>query len=136
MNKKVILLIVLFSILIIITGSVLYVFNKQGRDVVNEKETFEITADKLYSEYQENENIANAKFLDKTILVKGRLIEKGDNYIIIGNNEASINCSFSGNYQQKVAELELDSNVKIKGVCTGLNLFDVTLNRCVIISED
>ena len=136
MNKKVIVLIVLFSFLIIITGSVLYVFNKSGRDVTNEKETFEITANKLYSEYQENENKANAKFLDKTIIVKGQLIEKGDNYIIIGSNEASINCSFASNYSHNTNKLEINTNVKIKGVCTGLNLFDVTLNRCLIISED
>ena len=136
MNKKGIVLIVLLSILIIITGSILYVFNKSGRDVSDEKEIFEITADSLYFKYQENESKANAKFLDKTILVKGRLIEKGENYIIIGRNEASINCSFASNYSYNTDKLKINENVKIKGVCTGLNLFDVTLNRCIIVSEE
>jgi len=136
MNRKVVVLIILFCILIIITGGLLYVFKKPGRDVSKEKETFEIKATKLYSEYQENETKANAKYLDKTILVKGQLIEKGDNYIIIGSKKASINCSFAGNYSYNIEGMKINGNIKIKGVCTGLNLFDVTINKCVIINKN
>ena len=131
----------LFLIIIIVTlmggGSAYYLFNKKVRGLEKVKADYTITSTILYDAFETHEKEANTKYLNKILLVEGRIdkLEINKNYssIILKADNAlgsGINCSFNH-------EIEGVSNgemIKIKGRCQGY-LMDVVLTNCNIAYE-
>lgn len=142
-KKKIILLI----IAVIVMSGGWYAYSEYTRKV---KDLSKVSADMhlktndLVAQFEKDESVANAKYLDKVIAVNGTLkaIEKdeADNYsLVLGdeNSMASVRCSMDEDHQQKVIDLVTGVKVTVKGACTGFNAdellgSDVILNRCVI----
>ncbi len=79
MKKK----IVLFCIVFIIGAYLLYQYiYKEHRDISTEKASFVISVVELKKEYNENDSLANVKYLDKTIQIHGSItnIDLSNNY--------------------------------------------------------
>ena len=66
--------------------------------------------------------------------------ESGHYTLILGEegSMSSVRCSMDSTHQQAADELQINTEVIIKGACTGFNAdqllgSDVILNRCVIV---
>ncbi|HEX4852044.1 MAG TPA: hypothetical protein VFV08_14615 [Puia sp.] len=122
---------------LVLIGFGLYFYNKPHTSTANERADVLIEAADLFSQYQQDENAANKKFLDKIILVKGKVadVEHGGKVISVqleGNiSGGGINCSLSPNENETKLPAK-GSTVSIKGKCSGL-LIDVNLVDCVIV---
>lgn len=132
---------VLFLIIIIVAliggGSVYYLFNKKVKGLEKVKADFTITSTKLYDAFETQEQEANTKYLNKILLVEGRVekVEINNNYssIILKADNAigsGINCSFT----HEVEGVSNGEMIKIKGRCQGY-LMDVVLTNCNIAYE-
>lgn len=91
---------------------------------VNKEGTIEISAKQLSTEYNENEVLANKKYLDKKMKVSGEvttITQIGDQEIHVslsGGFLSTIDCNFYGNEVEtnKIAELKQGDNVVVEGV--------------------
>ena len=83
--------------------------------------------------YQNNLSDANLKFLDKVLLVNGRVTELNSNLVIIGGN---IVCSLDSSYVLDTG-IKLDDKISVKGRCIGYDdLFgEVRIDHCFIMQN-
>ncbi|HEV8271162.1 MAG TPA: hypothetical protein VGQ04_07620 [Chitinophagaceae bacterium] len=119
-------------------------YTKTNMDLMYEKADHVTGAKELIKEFEENEQAANTRFLDKIIAVNGSIKDvmkddKGFYTVMVGNEgyTSSVRCSMDADHQLRDTQLQLGSNITIKGICTGFNAdqllgSDVILNRCVI----
>lgn len=95
-----------------------------------------IDAAALFNEYSADETAANAKYLDKTIAVSGKVKEttkSDDGTVKVSLDTGSdfgVLCELDPLSQHPRTEFATGETVTFKGNCTGLN-FDVQLTRCV-----
>ena len=135
-SRKILLLLVVVAL--IATGYGFYLFRKKPADVRKENAQYELTVTGLLEEYNKDETAANQKYLDKVIVVKGKVAEikteqDGQTTVVLegGDPLASVICSFYEDEINTVKKLNKGELVLIKGKCTG-KLMDVVLNRCSI----
>lgn len=149
--KKRILLIVLVGILAALAVAY-YMYNKPHINVAESSPDFILTADSLFVEYQRDENAANAKYLEKIIVVEGSVDHPNfenpaePNIVLIAaDGEGTITCGFKPESLASIQKLEAGNKVKIKGQCKGmtgdtaLDLLaspDVVLTNCTVVVEE
>jgi hypothetical protein len=119
-------------------------YTKTNSDLMYAKADHLTGAKELIKEFEENEQAANTRFLDKIIAVNGSIKDvikddRGFYTVMVGNEgyTSSVRCSMDADHQLRDTQLQLGSNITIKGICTGFNAdqllgSDVILNRCVI----
>lgn len=118
----------------------LYVFRKPIESVANQKADFTIQADSLLMAFESDENAANAKYLDKIIIVKGTIAEitsDTSGYTVILRDETSlsgVSCLLGKDQKEKAATLTLGQELTLKGICNGY-LMDVVLNKGAIVEN-
>lgn len=143
--------IILFIIIVAAAGIAWYGYKeyyRTNKDLTNVKPDVKISAAGLIMEYEKNDSIANAKYLDKIIETNGniKVIEKDDKgyYTIVlsdAGNMSSVRCSMDTAHQDDAARLTVGSSAIVRGVCTGFNKdelglgSDVILNRCVVVQQ-
>ena len=134
MTKKWKILLIV-SLLVIVAGAAVafYMWNKPQRNVENEK-GIALTASQLVKEFQENEQQANAKYLDKAIEVRGVVAETGQNQEGITTVTLSSDDAFTGVFctLKENTEVAAGSNITIRGICSGM-LSDVRLSEAIIV---
>lgn len=115
------------------------VFRESKVSVGTEKADIEIDAASLVKSFELNETEANAKYLNKIILVEGVVdnIASGTDGITVylkqPGSSSGVLCSFGKDVlsQNKISTGE---TLKIKGVCGGY-LMDVILNKCSVVKQ-
>jgi len=134
--RKILILIIIIATLIVV-GVGFYLFNKKVGGLEKVKVDFTIAATLLYDEFEALEQEANAKYLNKILLVEGRVekLEAGMKYssIILKAENAlagGINCSFN----HKIKGVSKGDMISVKGRCQGY-LMDVVLTNCNIEYE-
>lgn len=134
--KKILILII---IIVPLVGGFLglYLFNKKVAGLENVKADYTIAATNLYDAFETQEQEAIVKYLDKILLVEGRVekLQVGKEYssIILKADNAlagGINCSFN----HEIKGVSKGEMISIKGKCQGY-LMDVVLNNCIIEYE-
>ena len=106
-KKIVILLISLFAIII---GIYLYI-NKDYRNIANEKSDYFVSSAKLENDFNASDSLANKKYLDKTINVKGKITK-----IDFDNSTLEIDEKVMAVFKDSILEsLKLDQQICIKG---------------------
>ena len=76
MNTKIFkILLIVLSLIIISLLFVLNLYNKPFINVNNSKANLKVTAQELLNDYHEDENLANKKYVDNIIEVKGEIAE-------------------------------------------------------------
>ena len=128
--------VIVFLILIVVGGVITYnMWTKPNRSVENEK-GISITAAQLVKEFQENENNANKKFLNKAIEVTGIVAELGNNQDGKSTITLSSDDAFTGVFctLKETKDIASGATVTIKGICSGM-LTDVRLSEAVIVSK-
>lgn len=131
MKKKVTLI---FLVLILVVVVVYYYIYKEHRDITTEKGAFTITAAAIFSEFQNNEVTANAKYLDKTIEVTGTVssLDLNSNSIVI---EEKLFATFKDKIPQT---FQTNSKIKIKGRFIGYDalLEELKMDQCILVTPN
>jgi anionic cell wall polymer biosynthesis LytR-Cps2A-Psr (LCP) family protein len=109
-------------------------YNKAPEKVEDIKGT-EVSADVLINDYAQDETVANGKYLNKALEVKGSVTEvtkNQDGAVVVTiagtNNVMAIQCTM----RDKEVNLEKGTTVTVKGFCSGNTMFDVLLTDCVV----
>ena len=134
MRRKYLLIAVLVWALLLAVG--LYVYNKPHSSAAHATPDYSLSATDLYQQFQQDEAVANQKYLDKIIEVKGTVAEvqhSGNSATIELREESAmggINCSFT-NLEHIIQIPSKGSLLTIKGKCSGF-LMDVNLVDCAM----
>ncbi|MGQ1785289.1 OB-fold protein [Saccharicrinis sp. GN24d3] len=135
MKKTVILIVIIMTL--VGSGVGFYLFNKKVGGLEKVKADYTIAATMLYEVFETQEQEANAKYLNKVILVEGKVekLEISKEYssiILTADNSLAggINCSFN----HEIKGVSKGDMISIKGRCQGY-LMDVVLNNCNIEYE-
>ncbi|MEK0423366.1 MAG: hypothetical protein RLZ95_1276 [Bacteroidota bacterium] len=135
--KKILLSII--AVLILGVGAVYYyvfIYSKNNhRDIQSEK-SLVISSEMLVKEYEASDSIANTKFLNKALEIKGCLAEKGTNTIgqitlIMGDQDPFAKRVFITLNSKTPITQKVGDTIIVKGKCTG-NLSDVVVTEAVI----
>ena len=124
-------------ILIGATGIYFWTFRKADTSVSSKKADYELEASELLQRFEENEQLANEKYLGKILVVQGIINDITEDSLNISlhldaDNELSgIICSFNKAVINPQS-VTIGDNVKVKGICTGY-LLDVVMNRCSLV---
>ena len=127
MKKK--LLIVCFFVIITAVLMYNYVY-KSHRDISNEKESFAISVIDLKNDYRKNDSLANAKYLDKTIVIYGKITS-----LDLANRILSVDTSLSAIMKESGVSLNLNDSIKLKGRFIGYDdlLEEFKMDECSVI---
>ena len=134
-GKKIVISVLVLVIALAVVGYKIY--NKPHVDVASEKADITITATNLFADFSNDEEKANATYLDKIVEVKGVIgkIAKEEEKVIInlntGDDFGSVLCHLSDPSTGKVKDIKEGESIKVKGICTGF-LMDVVLVKCEI----
>ena len=130
--KKV--LIALVALGLIGAGIGFYMFNKTVPSTASMNSDYIMGADELLSAFENDENSANLKYLDKVIQVQGS-VEKFETkdgkttvYLNADNPLSNIICQL----EEPISNITQGQSITLKGICTGY-LMDVVLVRAVTI---
>jgi hypothetical protein len=111
-----------------------YQYQKAPPDI-RKQEGVEIAAVNLLKEFQENETAANAKYVDKVLVVTGTVTgvqtdSSGQATVYLQTNDllSAVTCSFYKD-DEGVKNIKTGATARVKGVCTGM-LSDIVLNKC------
>lgn len=132
-------LLILFILIVIVGGYIGYsYYNKPHRDIENEEVTVEVSAIDIMSEFEADEKLANKKYLNKVVLIEGKISSitpnsNGANIVLQTKNSMfGINCSMLSKYNSKIEKLKKNETIKIKGKCNGF-IDDVVLSKCSFV---
>ncbi len=134
------ILLIGLTLIIISLLFILNLYNKPFRDIKNSNAEFVVSAQELLSDYQADENLANKKYVDKLIQIKGEIVDisiaKGNSIITLKdiNGFSSIICHMLPEDNLNSLKLKKGDEVFIKGICTGY-LLDIMMIRCIIIND-
>jgi len=116
-----------------------YAFNKKPADVRQQSADMEIKAKDLLQLFQQNEAAANARYVDKVIVVSGVVLSmqtdaEGKTTLSLdtGDPMATVTCSFYNEETAALKQINKGNPVRVKGICTGM-LSDVILNKCSLV---
>lgn len=108
-------------------------YHKSHQDAAAGKADAVLLASELLTAFEQNENAANALYLNKLIEVKGEVqeIQPADPGVVVFLREpgamSGVSCAF-----ETPQELKVGQNVTVRGFCTGM-LMDVSLSRCSLM---
>ncbi len=122
-----------------IAGAVagLYLFNLKAKDIEKEKPDYILPATELQKSFEDDEDAAALKYINKIIEVSGEIssLNYGENAsqnisLKTGSDFSMVICSYTKS--NKIYTLKVGDKITVRGVCSGY-LMDVLLNNCVII---
>ncbi len=118
---------------------IVYNFVFSGKSGYSDVEPeYRISAEKLFEEFEVDEEASNKKYLSKIIEVEGKIIKseisetKRILFLDTGSDIGMISCSMFDT-ESKISFTH-NSMIKLRGKCAGF-LMDVTLTDCVIIGN-
>lgn len=136
--KKTLLFVALIVVLAV-AGFAYLQYNKPHRDTAAETPAYTLTAAALFAEYSTDEAAANAKYVDKLLLVRGTITgisvaEDSTVSIMLQTADPVFGVGFRllPAEAAKIQGLQVGDKVQLKGICTG-KLMDVVLVRGVLV---
>lgn len=115
-------------------------YNRTAPSTANMEAAYTLDANTLFDAFEYNEEEANAKYLDKVIVVSGNVesINKQDasvQVILYAENAmiGGVNCELQDGNAISNLPQEGDE-IQIKGICQGY-LMNVILNQCIILEK-
>lgn len=135
MKKK---LIIGLAIAVLIGGVYGYMqYNKPHLNIGNATVDYNVEANDLLEDFQNDEAAADEKYLDKVLLVKGEVKEisiqdeKTSIMLKTGDPLSSILCELED--PGDLEKISQGQQIQIKGVCSGM-LMDVVLVRSIVVN--
>ncbi len=110
--------------IILVAGSVFFLFSQTTEAVVSGRPDFEVTAGKILAEFEKNDSVANLKYLNKKIKLASHVVEiTGDSSILLklagGIEGVTINCGFDKSQKDKIAAIIEGDSVVVLCSCGG-----------------
>ena len=136
MSKKVIFIAGAIVCLGIATW-VFYQYQKPRTRTADSPVAYRISAEQLYTEFDDDEAAANKKYTDKVIEVHGTVgavqqTEQGTNVLLAaGNATGGVSCNLQGNNH---ASITTGETIKVRGTCSGF-LMDVNLVDGILVTK-
>lgn len=135
--------IVVIGLVLIIIGLffIINLYNKPFMDVKNSNPKLKVTAQEILKDFEVDENLANEKYVDNLILIKGVIAdityENGISIITLkGENDSpNIICHMMPEANLDVLKLKKEEKIMVKGINTGY-LLDVMMVRCVLTNDN
>ena len=120
-----------------------YQYNRTVQGLTDVRADFSVNATALINEFVSNEDVANKKYLNKILSVKGMIknVEPAQATIVLGDTAdmSSVRCVLDSTTTTMTGSLQRGAVITIKGAITGFNKdetgllgSDVQLNRCII----
>ena len=122
-------------------GVVWYIFNQKLEETSKKNADYTVNANDFIKEFHDNDSLANKKYVEKIISVKGNVSDKE-------NLDSTVNIkmsdSLSGDYiiytfqEQHIEEakkIKIGDNVIIKGSCSGGTYSDILQTRYISIKR-
>ena len=123
-------IIALFLLLSVVVGvsAFNYVMHGGGRNLLKEETNFSVSSNDLAKEFSTNTNLANAKYLEKAVAVKGIVADVNNNVITLDNG---IVCTL----QRANNAIKKNQIVTIKGRVVGYDdlMEEIKLDQCFSI---
>lgn len=123
-------------------------YNRKNKDLGEVNADVKIPAVDMIKEYEQNDSLADKKYLGKVVEVTGNVKEvkrddAGYYTVSLGDTTSmsSVRCAIDTTHYQDAASLTVGSSAIVRGNCTGFNKdemglgSDVILNRSVIIQS-
>jgi len=126
------------AISVCILFATMLVLHKQTKDTQFIKTEIRLSSNELIQELNNSQNKHLDVYIDKAIEIKGKLkdvVYKNNKYSIFltGNNlDSLVLCEMQKNQTDIVENLEIGSDIVIKGIFKGV-LMDAILLNCIII---
>lgn len=124
---------------LIAAGTGYYMYNKPRTSASDSRTEKQITAQKLYEEFTNNEPKADSTYVNKVVEVKGTVVDiqkTGTSVSVLLEGQPAgtggVNCSIVPG--EEAALPKIGESVKIKGLCTGM-LMDVSIVDATIINN-
>ena len=133
---------IIYPVLIIIllgaftTYYYVFVYSKNHHRDVQQETAISLSAENLVADYEASDSIANAKYLNKALEIKGPIASKDTNAVgqitlLLGDTDAfKKRVSITLNTKTPISQ-KLGDTITVKGKCTG-NLSDVVITDGVI----
>jgi hypothetical protein len=100
-----------------------YLYNEPVQSLQHKKPDIEVSAHKLFSDYEADEKAANDQYLGKVVQVTGpvgAIVDEGGKkkvHLEAGNSISSIICEIEEGHD--IGDIKAGDLVKIKGLCSG-----------------
>ena len=126
MKKKITIALGILIVLVFISFKYLY---KSHRDIAKETASYSVTVQNVHEAFMKNDSLANAKYLDKTIVIYGEITDIDLSNKIITVDEKLL-ATFNKNLPN---DIKLQQNIKIKGRLIGYDdlLEELKMDQCI-----
>lgn len=95
-----------------------------------------ITAEALGQAYLADPEQADRTYLNQVLCVFGTVLSLEGSSLLLGDPECPIQCGFTQQAASQLSEVACGHRVQVKGVCTGMGLFEVGLVRCGLVTGE
>ncbi|MEO0046844.1 MAG: hypothetical protein RL705_2035 [Bacteroidota bacterium] len=119
-----------FIILVIGFGTYKYLYQSH-RDIAAEEANFTTTVQDIYTSFTENDSLANAKYLDKTIALRGKISN-----IDFTNKIITVDEKLSARFTDKLPEnIRIQDSINLKGRLVGFDdlLEEIQIDQCTVV---
>ncbi|WP_299523516.1 hypothetical protein [uncultured Lutibacter sp.] len=139
-NKTFKIISIVGIVLIFLLGYALKQYNKPHIDIKNAEASIYTSVHEIVDEFQQDEFLANKKYTDNIIQLKGTIFEISINegYSVITlkskNNSFGVICNMLPENNLDAIKHKKGDVIEIRGVCTGY-LLDLIMVKCVLINN-
>lgn len=129
MKKKIIIFLIIVSVLAFFGYRYVY---QNHRDISSETASFSIKVEQLKKDFSSNDSIANAKYLDKTIVIYGEVTN-----VDLENKQLIIDSSLNAKITSDISAIKVKDKVTLKGRFIGYNdlLEEFEMDQCTFEKE-
>lgn len=123
----------------IVGGFIAYkMWTKPHTDMQSASSDLTISAMDIYSQFSDDEEAANANYLDKVVEVSGTVVESNTEdgttkVMLAAGDEAmgGVYCELDPLSTHKRTDFVANETIRLKCNCTGFTMVDVQMTRCV-----
>ena len=127
MRKKIIIAFASILILAFIVYKYMY---KSHRDIATETVSYTASVNEVYTAFQQNDSLANAKYIDKTLEIYGKITN-----IDLQSKIITVDEKLSARFTNSIPNtLKLQNTITLKGRVVGYDdlLSEVQMDQCTI----
>lgn len=129
MKKKVFILAII--LIVIGFGTYKYIY-KDHRDIAKEEANYTVTVQEIFSAFTTNDSLANAKYLDKTVALRGKISN-----IDFDNKIITVDEKLSARFNEKLPQnIKSQDSINLKGRVVGFDdlLEEIQMDQCTIVN--
>lgn len=127
MKKKLLIFLIIFIVGAFLLYNYIY---KSHRVIANEKVSYTLSIADLKQEFSQNDSLANNKYLDKTIVIYGKISS-----IDLSTNSIYLDNSLAAGLKEKPIGLKVSDSIQLKGRFIGYDdlLEEFKMDECNLI---